>query len=161
MTPAGIEPATFRFVTQHLNHCATAVPPKLWCKPCHFTGKFFCKSIVNMHCYWMRQSWNTRLSCVGECFCNSAEFASAPNRKAAVSCFYSLSGSGPTLCFITLVAHVTDAIMLKFVARSVTEGKVLDGRGSHPPSQRELYRCHLHVVARIYHKLILGHNKQE
>jgi len=26
MTPAGIKPATFRFVAQHLNHCATAVP---------------------------------------------------------------------------------------------------------------------------------------
>ena len=26
MTPGGIEPATFRFVAQHLNHCATAVP---------------------------------------------------------------------------------------------------------------------------------------
>jgi len=26
MTPAGVEPATFRFVAQHLNHCATAVP---------------------------------------------------------------------------------------------------------------------------------------
>ena len=25
LTPAGIEPATFRFVAQHLNHCATAV----------------------------------------------------------------------------------------------------------------------------------------
>jgi len=25
LTPAGIEPATFRFVTQHLSHCATAV----------------------------------------------------------------------------------------------------------------------------------------
>ena len=25
--PAGIEPATFRFVAQHLNHCANAVPP--------------------------------------------------------------------------------------------------------------------------------------
>ena len=25
MTPAGIETATFRFVAQHLNHCATAV----------------------------------------------------------------------------------------------------------------------------------------
>jgi len=24
MTPAGIEPATFRFVAQHINHCATA-----------------------------------------------------------------------------------------------------------------------------------------
>jgi len=24
LTPAGIEPATFRFVAQHLNHCATA-----------------------------------------------------------------------------------------------------------------------------------------
>ena len=26
MTPAGIEPAAFRFVAQHLNLCATAVP---------------------------------------------------------------------------------------------------------------------------------------
>ena len=26
MTPFEIEPATFRFVAQHLNHCATAVP---------------------------------------------------------------------------------------------------------------------------------------
>jgi hypothetical protein len=26
MTPSGIEPVTFRFVAQKLNHCATAVP---------------------------------------------------------------------------------------------------------------------------------------
>jgi hypothetical protein len=26
MTPSGIEPATFRFVAQNINHCATAVP---------------------------------------------------------------------------------------------------------------------------------------
>jgi hypothetical protein len=26
MTPFGIEPATFQFVAQYLNHCATAVP---------------------------------------------------------------------------------------------------------------------------------------
>jgi len=26
MTPSGIEPATFRFVAQHLKHCATVVP---------------------------------------------------------------------------------------------------------------------------------------
>jgi len=25
LTPAGIEPATFQFVAQHFNHCATAV----------------------------------------------------------------------------------------------------------------------------------------
>jgi len=30
MTLPGIEPATFRFVAQHLNHCATAVPIPLW-----------------------------------------------------------------------------------------------------------------------------------
>jgi len=30
LTPAGIEPATFRFVAQHLNHCATAVPALGW-----------------------------------------------------------------------------------------------------------------------------------
>jgi len=28
LTPAGIEPATIRFVAQHLNHCAAAVPKK-------------------------------------------------------------------------------------------------------------------------------------
>ena len=29
LTPAGIEPATFQIVAQHLNHCATAVPSYL------------------------------------------------------------------------------------------------------------------------------------
>ena len=28
MTPAEIEPATFRYIAQHLNHYATAVSPK-------------------------------------------------------------------------------------------------------------------------------------
>jgi len=26
LIPSGIEPATLRFVAQHLNHCATAIP---------------------------------------------------------------------------------------------------------------------------------------
>jgi len=34
LAPAGIEPATFRFVAQHLNHCATAVP-KVTTKACY------------------------------------------------------------------------------------------------------------------------------
>jgi hypothetical protein len=29
MTPSGIEPATFRFVAQYLNHCATISGPPL------------------------------------------------------------------------------------------------------------------------------------
>ena len=29
LTPPGIEPATFQFVAQHLNHCATAIPASL------------------------------------------------------------------------------------------------------------------------------------
>ena len=33
MTPAGIEPATFQFLAQHLNHCATMVPSLHKCKP--------------------------------------------------------------------------------------------------------------------------------
>jgi len=32
MTPSGIEPATFRFAAQLLNHCATAVPNKVYKK---------------------------------------------------------------------------------------------------------------------------------
>ena len=39
MTPAGIEPATFRFVAQHLKHCATAVS--------HISASswFYCKKL--------------------------------------------------------------------------------------------------------------------
>ena len=33
-TPTGIEPATFRFVAQHLNHCATAVPKNFKLRMC-------------------------------------------------------------------------------------------------------------------------------
>ena len=29
LTPAGVEPAAFRFVVQHLSHCATAVPAEV------------------------------------------------------------------------------------------------------------------------------------
>jgi len=39
ITPAGIEPATFRFVAQHLNHCAIAVPKEMNVISCH-TGAF-------------------------------------------------------------------------------------------------------------------------
>ena len=35
MTPAEIEPASFRLVAQHLNHCATAVPALLHCLSLH------------------------------------------------------------------------------------------------------------------------------
>jgi len=33
MTPAGIEPATFRFVAQHVNHCAAVVSTYLLFNP--------------------------------------------------------------------------------------------------------------------------------
>ena len=43
ITPSGIEPATFRFVAQHLNHCATAVP---WEKHCNsnICGWYCCEN---------------------------------------------------------------------------------------------------------------------
>ena len=40
MTPSGIEPATFRFVAQHLNHCATAV----------LNIKHRCRKIILLRC---------------------------------------------------------------------------------------------------------------
>ena len=35
MTHAGIEPATFQFVPQHLNHCTTVVPPSRPVQACN------------------------------------------------------------------------------------------------------------------------------
>ena len=40
MTPSGIEQATFRFVAQHLNHCATAVSWKSANFDVHSTDQF-------------------------------------------------------------------------------------------------------------------------
>ena len=48
LTPTGIEPATFRIVAQHLNHCATAVPLEqycgyyIWYIYCYFPCLTFC-----------------------------------------------------------------------------------------------------------------------
>jgi len=46
LTPAGIEPATFRFEAQHLNHCATAVPRyiMLRCFISHYPKSCSCKA---------------------------------------------------------------------------------------------------------------------
>jgi len=45
LTPSGIEPATFQFVAQHLNHCATAVPHSM------YTYTYASKS-QNIHLLW-------------------------------------------------------------------------------------------------------------
>ena len=43
MTPAGIEPATFRFVEQHLNHCATALTLRQLCNDMFTTTNLSCE----------------------------------------------------------------------------------------------------------------------
>ena len=46
MTPARIEPLTYRFVAQHLNHCATAVPLK-------YSYKFENLVSLKVLCLWL------------------------------------------------------------------------------------------------------------
>jgi len=50
LTPAGIEPATIRFVAQHLNHCATAVPTEAYCYKLHtkLNAAVFCYGSLRM-----------------------------------------------------------------------------------------------------------------
>ena len=50
MTPAGIEPVTFRFLAQHLNHCATAIIQNVLCINADMT---FCMSTWVL---WSRDS---------------------------------------------------------------------------------------------------------
>jgi len=54
MTPAGIEPATFRFVAQHLNHCATAVPSSLKNEVKYNKKRIFYTAIhVDVRCFYL------------------------------------------------------------------------------------------------------------
>ena len=48
MTPSGIEPATFRFVAQHFNHWATAVPEREY-KLTYFPGSYLAESKILFH----------------------------------------------------------------------------------------------------------------
>jgi len=57
LTPAGIEPATFRFVTQYLNHCATAVPLVVYCTVGIEHVKF---SRSHRHKTWFRRGQRRR-----------------------------------------------------------------------------------------------------
>jgi len=51
LTPAGIEPANFWFVAQHLNHCATAVPQ----------GNEYTLKIGNSFCFLYRNNgWTNK-----------------------------------------------------------------------------------------------------
>ena len=48
MTPSGIEPATFRFVAQHLNHCATCgTVVKVLLEVALYFFLFSCRSFVS------------------------------------------------------------------------------------------------------------------
>ena len=57
MTPAGIVPATFRCVAQHLNHCAAACPSQPWLGCRYFT--YFC---TNRSCSSMYVPVNKHLT---------------------------------------------------------------------------------------------------
>ena len=58
MTPSGIEPATFRFVAQHLNHCATAVPL------CYYTESNLKKE---MRLRWLRITGQYVIQSISHC----------------------------------------------------------------------------------------------
>ena len=50
LTLAGIEPATFRFVAQHLNHCATAVP---YIYVCVYVCMYVCMHVCVCVCVYI------------------------------------------------------------------------------------------------------------
>jgi len=62
LTPAGIEPATFRFVTQHLNHCATAVPGSVGYFPVFGNHVFLHSSTFAASCISLPSSLRARQS---------------------------------------------------------------------------------------------------
>jgi len=70
LTPDGVEPATFRFVAQHLNHCATAVP-RLWGNAEKFctAGQVTDGNMAHEHCILDTKGYkHTLRTCNTYCF---------------------------------------------------------------------------------------------
>jgi len=57
LTPDGIELATYRFVAQHLNHCATAVP-KMWSTKWYFKSYISCDAHLLNELLWTDVPWD-------------------------------------------------------------------------------------------------------
>ena len=65
LTPAAIEPATFRFLAQHLNHCATAGPQEMFVLRIYFyISCYYC--VICMCIVWrVSLHYPTRVLCYG------------------------------------------------------------------------------------------------
>jgi len=70
LTPTGIEIATYRFVAQHLNHCATAVKGVIIFMLCVFVLVFYiyCQSFAAQSVDSLRSECTYVLGVTGLCF---------------------------------------------------------------------------------------------
>ena len=109
LTLAGIEPATFRFVAQHLNHCATAVQKK-WVSGAFLGGKGGrCVRLTTLPCAVVMKSGNLNfLEPSGPLqACNGTALPSVlqqhPNETAwRPVCLYVQSFTAPTGRFVAV-----------------------------------------------------------
>jgi hypothetical protein len=62
MTPSGIEPATFRYVAQYLNHCATISGP-----PFYWLYSFNTEGLRNILCQSMKFDFEYPISKTPKC----------------------------------------------------------------------------------------------
>jgi len=69
LTPAGIKPATYRFVAQHLNHCATAVPDgrgiySIYYIRCNYMFRYLTMAIFRLYMKYLVSSYTWLMGCI-------------------------------------------------------------------------------------------------
>jgi hypothetical protein len=88
LTPAGIEPATYRFVAQHLSHCATAV---VWYIGTKILGKQkntaskMAAAVSSQHCYLfsnIEDAIRTEAKCCDRCRTGKATVSFSKTKKS-------------------------------------------------------------------------------
>ena len=120
-TPSGIEPANFRFVAQHLNHCATAVPLSFGLTPFKIPTAPF--RLTSLHFTALLDDFrHISIPFISNCFPNSVSKNLRLHKKLTLLCDVGITSPFTQISFLILsvAISITDMASMSHTCVSIS-----------------------------------------